>query len=152
MTNDVLSFHTQNFDKFFIGADRMIETLAKSQESLGKCIPGYPPYNITKIDENKYSIELAVAGLTKNNIEIELANNTLTIKGGLMSVDEMAKDTVNPVQYLYKGIADRYFTRKFTLADHVEVKGSALVNGMLKVFLEHAIPESKKPKKIEIEG
>jgi molecular chaperone IbpA len=152
MTNDVFSFHTQNFDKFFIGADRMIETLAKSQESLGKCIPGYPPYNITKIDENKYSIELAVAGLTKNNIEIELANNTLTIKGGLMSVDEMAKDTVNPVQYLYKGIADRYFTRKFTLADHVEVKGSALVNGMLKVFLEHAIPESKKPKKIEIEG
>jgi molecular chaperone IbpA len=152
MTNDVLSFHTQNFDKFFIGADRMIETLAKSQEALGKTIPGYPPYNITKIDENKYSIELAVAGLTKNNIEIELANNTLTIKGGLMSVDEMAKDTVNPVQYLYKGIADRYFTRKFTLADHVEVKGSALVNGMLKVFLEHAIPESKKPKKIEIEG
>ena len=152
MTNDVFSFHTQNFDKFFIGADRMIETLAKSQEALGKTIPGYPPYNITKIDENKYSIELAVAGLTKNNIEIELANNTLTIKGGLMSVDEMAKDTVNPVQYLYKGIADRYFTRKFTLADHVEVKGSALVNGMLKVFLEHAIPESKKPKKIEIEG
>lgn len=152
MTNDVFSFHTQNFDKFFIGADRMIETLAKSQESLGKCIPGYPPYNITKIDENKYSIELAVAGLTKNNIEIELANNTLTIKGGLMSVDEMAKDTVNPVQYLYKGIADRYFTRKFTLADHVEVKGSALVNGMLKVFLEHAIPDAKKPKKIEIEG
>jgi len=138
MTNDVFSFHTQNFDKFFIGADRMIETLAKSQEALGKAIPGYPPYNITKIDENKYSIELA--------------NNTLTIKGGLMSVDEMAKDTVNPVQYLYKGIADRYFTRKFTLADHVEVKGSALVNGMLKVFLEHAIPESKKPKKIEIEG
>ena len=152
MTNDVFSFHTQNFDKFFIGADRMIETLAKSQEALGKAIPGYPPYNITKIDENKYSIELAVAGLTKNNIEIELANNTLTIKGGLMSVDEMAKDIVNPVQYLYKGIADRYFTRKFTLADHVEVKGSALVNGMLKVFLEHAIPESKKPKKIEIEG
>jgi len=69
-----------------------------------------------------------------------------------MSVDEMAKETTNPVHYLYKGIADRYFTRKFTLAAHVEVKGSALVNGMLKVFLEHSIPESKKPKKIEIEG
>lgn len=150
MTNDVLSFHTQNFDKFFVGADRMIQTLAKAQDTLGKALPGYPPYNITKVDENKYCIEMAVAGFGKNNIDIELSNNTLTIKGGLMSVDEMAKETTNPVQYLYKGIADRFFTRKFTLADHVEVKGADLVNGMLKLWLENIIPEDKKPKKIDI--
>jgi len=149
MTNDVFSFHSQNFDKFFVGADRMIQTLAKAQENLGKTITGYPPYNIAKVDENKYVIEIAVAGFGKNNIEIEMANNVLTVKGGL-TVDDMAQSTVNPVTYLYKGIADRMFTRKFTLADHVEVKGADLINGMLKLWLENVIPEDQKPKKIEI--
>jgi len=149
MTNDVFSFHSQNFDKFFVGADRMIQTLAKAQENLGKTITGYPPYNIAKVDENKYVIEIAVAGFGKNNIDIEMANNVLTVKGGL-TIDDMAQSTVNPVTYLYKGIADRMFTRKFTLADHVEVKGADLINGMLKLWLENVIPEDQKPKKIEI--
>jgi len=147
MTNDVFAFNSQNFDKFFVGADRMIQTLAKAQDTLGKAIPGYPPYNIAKVDENKYVIEMAVAGFGKNNIDIELANNTLTIKGGL-TIDQL--DPPNPVDYIYKGIADRMFTRKFTLADHVEVKGADLVNGMLKLWLENIIPEDKKPKKIDI--
>ena len=102
-----------------------------------------------KTGDNSYTIELAVAGFGKHNLDIELANNTLIVKGGL-SVDDMASETVNPVQYLWKGIADRYFTRSFTLADSVEVRNAELVNGMLKIFLEHIIPDEKKPKKVDI--
>ena len=102
-----------------------------------------------KTGDNSYTIELAVAGFGKHNLDIELANNTLIVKGGL-SVDDMASETTNPVQYLWKGIADRYFTRSFTLADSVEVRNAELVNGMLKIFLEHIIPDEKKPKKVDI--
>jgi molecular chaperone IbpA len=112
-----------------------------------KAIPGYPPYNIIKVDENKYALEMAVAGFGKQNIDIELANNTLTIKGGL-SLDQL--DPTNPGTYIYKGIADRSFTRKFSVADTVEVKNAELINGMLKIWLETIIPDDKKPKKIDI--
>lgn len=149
MTNDVFSFNTTNFDKFFVGADKIIENLSKVHEAAAKAIPGYPPYNIVKVDDNKYVIEMAVAGFGKNNLEIELANSVLTVKGGL-TVNDMAEETVNPVSYIYKGIADRAFTRKFTLADTVEIKNAELVNGMLKLWLENIIPDAKKPKKIDI--
>ena len=149
MTNDVFSFNSQNFDKFFVGADKVIQNLAKAHDAYAKAIPGYPPYNIVKVDEDKYVIEMAVAGFGKNNIDIELANNTLTVKGGL-SVNDMADETVNPISYIYKGIADRSFARKFTLADTVEVKNAELINGMLKLWLENIIPDEKKPKKIDI--
>lgn len=147
MTNDVFSFNTASFDKFFVGADKMLQTLAKANETAYKGIPGYPPYNIAKVDENKYVIEMAVAGFGKQNIDIELDNNTLTIKGGL-NLDQLNIDT--PMTYIYKGIADRSFTRKFTVADTVEVKNAELINGMLKLWLENIIPEEKKPKKIDI--
>jgi molecular chaperone IbpA len=148
---DPFSFNhaVSHFDKFFVGADKMIQTLARAHDTATKHIPGYPPYNIAKVDDNKYVIEMAVAGFGKNNLEIEVANSTLTVKGG-MSIDDMAEATVNPVQYLYKGIADRAFTRKFTLADSVEVKNAELFNGMLKLWLENIIPDNKKPKKIDI--
>jgi molecular chaperone IbpA len=142
-------FNTSNFDKFFVGADKMIQHLAKAHEAYAKAIPGYPPYNIIKTDENKYCIEMAVAGFGKNNLDIEVANGTLTIKGG-WSMDDMANETVNPTSYIYKGIADRAFTRKFTLADTVEVKNAELINGMLKLWLENIIPDHKKPKKVDI--
>ena len=147
--DDFLSFNTSNFDKLFVGADKMIQTLAKVHDSATKAIPGYPPYNIVKVDENKYCIEMAVAGFGKNNLDIEVANGTLIIKGG-MSMDDMAGEVVNPVTYLYKGIADRVFTRKFHLADSVEVKNAELVNGMLELWLENIIPDEKKPRKVDI--
>lgn len=150
MTNDVFSFNGfpgTNFSKNFIGADKILQTLTKAHEELSKGLPGYPPYNIVKVDDNKYAIEMAVAGFGKQNIDIELANNTLTIKGGL-NLDQL--DPANPVTYIYKGIADRSFTRKFSVADTVEVKNAELINGMLKVWLENIIPEDKKPKKIDI--
>lgn len=147
MTNDIFSFNTSNFDKFFVGSDQIVKNFAKAQEMASKIIPGYPPYNIVKVDENKYCIEMAVAGFGKQNIDIEVSNNTLTISGGFELVDDIE---VNPVTYLYKGIADRSFSRKFTLADTVEVTDAKLINGMLKLWLENIIPEEKKLKKIEI--
>ncbi len=147
--NDIFSFKAADLDKYFVGADKMLKSLTAAHDTMTKNIPGYPPYNIVKTGDNTYTIELAVAGFGKNNLEIEMANNTLVVKGGL-SVDDMANETVNPVQYLWKGIADRYFTRNFTLADTVEVKNAELINGMLKIFLENVIPEEKKPKKVEI--
>ena len=149
MTNDIFSFNTSNFDKFFVGADKILDNLSRAHEIAAKAIPGYPPYNIAKVDDNKYVIEMAVAGFGKNNLEIELANSVLTVKGGV-ATDDTEEETANPISYLYKGIADRSFTRKFTLADSVEIKNAELVNGMLKVWLENLIPEEKKPKKIDI--
>lgn len=105
-------------------------------------IPTYPPYNIRKVDETKYVIELAVAGFGKHDIEVEMADGILTIKG--------ETKTDEATEYLYKGIADRAFTRNFTLADSVEIKNAELINGMLKVWLERFIPEEKKPKKYDV--
>lgn len=107
-----------------------------------KTLTNFPPYNIVKINDNKYVIEMAVAGFGKNDIELELKDNSLVISGKVNS----SLDT----QYLYKGIADRAFTRQFNLADTIEIQDTKLVNGMLKVYLENIIPEHKKPRKIPI--
>ena len=104
-------------------------------------IPTYPPYNIKKIDEEHFVIEMAVAGFGKQNLDIELKEDTLTISGNLDTEDK---------DYLYQGIANRAFTRKFTLADTVIVKNAELANGLLKIALERFIPEEKKAKKIDI--
>ena len=148
MTNDVFSFNTGNIDKWFVGADRMLKNLATAQENYAKA-NNWPPYNIVKVDDNNYTIELAVAGFGKHNLDIELANNTLVVKGGY-TAEDTGQDVINPAQYLWKGIADRMFTRKFTLADSVEVKNAEYINGMLKIFLENVVPEEKKPKKVDI--
>jgi molecular chaperone IbpA len=148
MTNDVFSFNTGNIDKWFVGADKVLKNLTNAQEAYAKAAGvNWPPYNIVKNDENSYTIELAVAGFGKQNLDIELANNTLVVKGG--TSNELV-DTSNPVEYLWKGIADRVFTRKFTLADTVEVKNAEYINGMLKIFLENVVPEDKKPRKVDI--
>ena len=139
-------FNTSNFDKYFVGADKLIENFAKAQQMFANSIPGYPPYNIVKVDDNKYIIEMAVAGFGKQNLDIEIQDKVLTIKGNVTTSDE------NPASYVYKGIADRAFTRKFTLADTVEIKDAELINGMLKVWLENMIPEEKKPRKVDIKN
>ncbi len=150
MTNDV--FNLSNLNKHFVGFDKVLDTLTSVNDTYAKAIlnnsPNWPPYNIVKIDDNIYSIELAVAGFGKHNLDIEFANNTLVVKGGF--TDDEIDPVNNPVQYLWKGIADRMFTRKFTLADTVEVKNAEYINGMLKIFLENVVPEEKKPKKVDI--
>lgn len=134
----------KDFEKFFVGYDDQFNRLAKMHDDFAKNIPNYPPYNIKKTDENKYVVEIAVAGFSKSEIEIEFAEDKLIVSGKA-SEDDGA-------EWLHKGIAARNFTRTFALNDQVEVKGADMFNGMLKIFLERIIPEHKKPRKIEIKG
>jgi len=130
-----------DFTKGAVGFDDIFTKMNDFQKNIAK-LPTYPPYNIKKTGENTYVIEMAVAGFGKQDIELVLEDGVLTIKGSVSTDDTSS--------YVFKGIADRAFTRKFTLADTVEVKNADLINGMLKIWLERFIPESKKPKKIEI--
>lgn len=129
-----------DISKGAIGFDHVLQRIAEANEYLPK-IPAYPPYNVKKIDEEHYVIEMAVAGFGKHNLDIELKNDVLTISGNTETEEG---------DYLHKGIANRAFTRKFTIADTVEVKNAELANGMLKIFLERFVPEEKKAKKIDI--
>jgi len=137
------------FDKFFVGADQLHKKLTDLTTQTVEVASKYPPYNIKKVDDNKYVIELAVAGFGKQDIELTLEDNKLVVNGKLESLDDLTKDGINQT-YLWKGISDRAFSRQFTLADNVEIKTAELFNGMLKIWLEAIIPESKKPKKISI--
>ena len=133
----------KDFDKVFVGFDDQFNKMAKIHDDLTKAIPNYPPYNIKKTGDNTYVIELAVAGFARQDVEIELADGKMIIKGNVNSSEP--EDT-----FLFKGIANRAFTRTFALDDHIEVQDAAMLNGMLKIFLERIIPEHKKPKKIEV--
>ena len=132
----------KDIDKFFVGFDDQFNRLAKMHDEITKNIPNYPPYNIKKTGENTYVIELAVAGFAKQDIEITLEDGKMIIKGNVENNEDE--------NFLFKGIANRAFTRTFALEDTVEVKDAAMINGMLRVFLERIIPEHKKPKKIEV--
>lgn len=131
-----------DYNPFSVGYDNLWKKLDDLASSVSKNIPSYPPYNIRKIEDNKYVIELAVAGFGRSDIEITLQDDKLVISGKSSDDDEN--------NILYKGIANRAFTRTFTLADTIEVKNADLINGMLKVWLENIIPEHKKPRKIEV--
>lgn len=133
----------KDFDRFFVGFDDQFNRMAKMHDELTKNIPNYPPYNIKKTGDTTYVIELAVAGFAKQDIEIELDDGKMIIKGNVQN-DESDDN------FLFKGIAARNFTRTFALDDQVEVKNAEMINGMLQVFLERIIPEHKKPKKIEV--
>lgn len=131
--NDPFSFNTIGFEELFKRLTDM---------SPANTIAKYPPYNIRQVETNKYVIEMAVAGFSKNEIEIVMENNTLKVTGSVESKD--------PTDYLYKGISDRPFTKTFALADSVEVKDANMVNGILKIWLDRLTPEENKVKKIEI--
>ena len=125
------------FDRTF---DRLFDYVTHQAESTG-----YPPYNIQKTEDYKFEIEMALAGFDKKDIEIEVAEGVLTVKS-LKDKDTGATDDYT----LYKGISQRNFTRKFTLADDIVVKGADLKNGMLTINLERIVPEEKKPQLIEV--
>ena len=133
----------KDFDRFFIGFDEQFNSLQKLHDDLTKNIPNYPPYNIKKTSENTYVVELAVAGFAKQDIEIEIADGKMVIKGNVASDDS----TEN---YLFKGIAGRNFSRQFVLSDTVVVQGAELADGILSIQLENVIPECQKPRKVEI--
>ena len=107
-------------------------------------VPTYPPYNICKTGDYTYNIEIALAGYNKKNIAVDYADGILTIKS-VKDEKGAAKDEV-----IHKGIAKRYFSKSFTIAEDVEVKGAELKDGLLKVSLERIVPESRKARTIEI--
>jgi molecular chaperone IbpA len=127
--------NTVGFDRLFSMLDQLVGV---------ESAPTYPPYNIERTGENAYRISVAVAGFTDQDLSIEVKENTLTLKGE-KKVSEEKKGEV-----LYQGIAARSFERRFQLADGVQVTGAALENGLLHVDLVREIPESKKPRRIEI--
>lgn len=145
MGNDFIPtfWGTKDIDKFFVGFDEHWNRLQKLHDDVAKNIPNYPPYNIRKNSENHYTIEIAVAGFGQQDIDIEMNDGKLIVRGELKN-DDQGND------FLFKGIANRAFTRSFVLNDEVEVKDAELINGMLKIFLERLVPEHKLPKKIAV--
>ena len=129
-----------------VGFDRLLSTLDEALSIPEKVLTSYPPYNIAKVGEDKYVIELAVAGFKREEIDITLEDNKLTIQGNAK------KDEGSDKTYYHRGIALRNFTRVFTLADSVVVNNADLVDGMLVVELHNIIPENKKPRKILLTG
>ena len=127
-----------------VGFDRMFSMLDQF-EGVEDSGSNYPPYNIERTGENAYRISVAVAGFSDADLSIEAKENTLTIRG-----EKQANDEEKSGDVLYKGIAARTFERSFQLADHVEVKGASLENGLLHVDLVREIPEAMKPRSIPI--
>ena len=125
------------------GFDRLFSLLDQAS-GVEAGVPGYPPYNIERTGENDYRITMAVAGFSDSELSIESRENTLTVKG-----EKKAEEGQN-AEVLYRGIAGRSFERRFQLADHVEVKGASLENGLLHVDLVREIPEAMKPRTIAI--
>lgn len=137
--------HT-DFTPFYrsaIGFDRLFQMLDDANGSDTQS--GYPPYNIEKTGENAYRITLAVAGFTTDELKIEVKEQTLTVTG------EKSPQT-NEGSFLHRGIAARAFERRYQLADHVDVTGAKVENGLLHIDLVRNVPESKKPRTIAIGG
>jgi molecular chaperone IbpA len=147
--------HTfKDLDRFFVGFDKVAERMATVADETAKLATKYPPYNLKKIDDNRYTIEMAVAGFGKQDLEIEIVDDKLIIKGNVKSGEPAEQDSRGEwtwPQILHQGLAMRPFTRTFSLADNVEIRGASLLNGILKIALEAIIPEHKKPKKVEID-
>ena len=126
-----------------VGFDRLFSMLDNAAGF--DAAPGYPPYNIERTGEDAYRISVAVAGFGESDLSIETKENALTIRG-----EKQAKDGETQGEVLYQGIAARAFERRFQLADHVQVTGAKLENGLLHVELVREIPEAKKPRQIKI--
>ena len=146
MTNRAISIFNQlrpysvGFDSVFDHFGRMFE-----DDMFDVSVPNYPPYNIVKVKDNHYNIEVALAGYNKKDIEVNYENNMLTIK----TADKKSEDKKEG-ENIYKGIAQRMFKKSFTIADDCKVTGAELKDGLLKVSLEKVIPEHKKARTISI--
>ena len=132
-----MTFTLDKYMPYTIGFDSFFNSL----DSITGDVKGYPHYNIKKLDDNKWSIELALAGFSKDDIEIEVKDNMMTINGELKSEDN---------EYVYKGISSRKFSKSFTLAEFTECESATMENGILSIILKKNIPEDKKPQKVKI--
>ena len=136
---DFTPFHrsTVGFDRLF----QLLDTVGSTDPDT----PSYPPYNIERVSENDFRITMAVAGFTREDIKLELKEQTLAVRG-----DKKPEPEAESRQFLHRGIAQRAFERRFQLADHVEVKGAEMRDGLLHVELQRNIPERMKPRTIAI--
>jgi molecular chaperone IbpA len=134
------------FKPFSVGFDNLFDDFDRMLSFNSASINHYPPYNIRKVNDTDYVIELAVAGFGKKDIEVKSVENTLTIK----SKDKKEEVLDEDENILHRGISQRSFTRSFTVAEDVVVKGADLKDGLLSVKLERIIPDEKKPKIIDI--
>jgi len=136
-------FDINQITPFSVGFDRVFDRLVDYDTNY--TTGGFPPYNIRKTDDFKHVIEIALAGFSKGEIEVILTDGVLEIKSSNLPTTEKPKDDL-----IHKGIAKRAFTRKFTLADDIEVKDAKLKNGLLEIELEQIVPEHKKPRTIKV--
>jgi molecular chaperone IbpA len=148
MTNRALSIFNQlrpvtiGYDNVFDHFERMFDDDFRSLT-----VPNFPPYNIVKTGKNTYDVELALAGYSKKDIDVTLEEGVLTIKSVKTKEEKEVEDN-NGV--LHQGIAKRYFSKAFTIADDVKVNGAELKDGLLKVSMERVVPEHKKARTIDI--
>ena len=127
-----------------LGFETMLRDIESiMQNSVETVSDKFPPHNIIKVNDTHYMVELAIAGFDEKEIDISVKDGLMTVKGEKQQAD-------NEVNYLHKGIGTRSFSKTIRLADTIEVQGAAFKNGILSIGLENIIPESKKPKKIEI--
>ena len=144
----------KNFEHFFVGSDHLVKRVAEAASTLQGVTQNYPPYNLLKIDTNRYAIEMSVAGFAKKDITVELTNGNLIVKGAAPKGHETEQTTDGDWTWpaiLYRGLAMRSFTRQWILADNMEVEAATLQNGILKIVLVEQQIESKKIK-IDIAG
>ncbi|WP_395944289.1 Hsp20 family protein [Brevundimonas sp.] len=131
-----------------VGFDRLAGLLESAARTSSE--GGYPPYNIETTGENAYRIEIAVAGFTSDELNIEVKENLLTVTGRKTANDVNADGTTPQKTYLHRGLAERDFERRFQLADYVIVTDANLVNGLLSISLKRELPEALKPRRVEI--
>lgn len=129
-----------------IGFDRILDKWREAIEFSTSAVGKYPPYNILENGEDRYAIQVALAGFSREDIEITNDNQILTVQ----NIERTKKDP-DGTKYLHRGIAERSFSRTWTLAEHVVVDGASMENGILTINLRMEVPESKKPKKIAIQ-
>ena len=144
VTSNALSLFNDNFNKltpYAVGYERIFDHLSRYVDN-NATSTGFPPYNIRKDGDYNYTIEMALAGFGKKDIEVEVTEGTLSVR----SVKENTEDDST----VYRGISYRKFDRKFTVADDVVVNGASLENGMLTIDLERVVPEEKKPRIITV--
>src|SRR3954469_2116290 len=139
------AFDFAPFRRSTVGFDRLFDMLENN--SFGQAQENYPPFDLIKVGENEYRIELAVAGFKPDEIDITAQQNVLLVSGRKKDESEEKGS-----DYVYRGIANRSFERRFALADHIKVTGADVKNGLLVINLVREIPDAMKPKKIEIGG
>jgi len=138
-------FDINRLTPYAVGFDRMFDKLCDYAQHQTQST-GFPPYNIRKVDEYKFSIDLAVAGLSEEDLEVEVADGVITVRS---TYEEISQGVGS---FLHKGMSFKKFTRKFTIADDIVVNGADMKNGMLSIDLERVVPEEKKPRIVPLNG